>query len=124
MVVAPGIDWSTSSVDAGTLSVKLSGEPPRGWNGRFKDVARLLDQAGGRWESVKLTRGVVTVAGVREGSEADLRQFLEGAVLQANADLGLQSEALDDEEQSQAQQRDEADRAMAARFRAFADPAH
>jgi hypothetical protein len=125
MAKAPEIDWSTSSVEAGALSVKLNGELPRGWNGRFKAVARLLDQAGGRWASVRLTRAVVTVVGVRDGSEEDLRHFLESVVLQVNADLGLDGSSPGEagEEISQAHRRGTADRAMAARFRAFADPA-
>ena len=122
---SPEIDWSTASVEGGTLSVQLSGELPRGWNGRFNAVERLIDQAGGRWTRVGLAKGVVTVAKVQDGAEPDLRHFLESVVLQVNADLDLDRAPPGggDDEQSAAERQRAADRAMAARFRAFADPA-
>ena len=120
----PEIDWSTATVGGGTLSVQLSGEIPRGWNGRFDAVERLIDQAGGRWAKVTLAKGVVTVARVSDGAEPDLRHFLESIVLQVNADLGLDRAPPGGagEEQAAAARRRAADRAMAARFRGFADP--
>lgn len=110
------IDWSTAAVEEATLTVALSGEAPRGWRSRFEAVATLLDRADGRFGRVSLRGPVITVADVLEGAESDVRHFLESVLMQANADLGLeQGPPAEDEEQ-------EADRAMAATFRSFAEP--
>lgn len=110
------IEWSTAAVEDATLTVSLSGEAPRGWRSRFGAVTKLLDRSDGRFGHVSLRGAEITVADVLEGAEPDVRHFLESAVLQVNADLGLEEAPEEDEEQ-------EADRAMAATFRSFADSA-
>ncbi|HEX4033685.1 MAG TPA: hypothetical protein VHX66_04510 [Solirubrobacteraceae bacterium] len=109
------IEWSTASVEDAALTVSLSGEAPRGWRKRFEAVATLLDRSDGRFGRVSVRGPIVTVADVLEGAEADVRHFLESAVMQVNADLGL-------EEAPEEDAGEEADRAMAATFRSFAEP--
>ncbi|HEY7966357.1 MAG TPA: hypothetical protein VID68_04975 [Solirubrobacteraceae bacterium] len=109
------IDWSTAAVEDATLTVSLSGEAPRGWRSRFEAVATLLDRADGRFGRVSLRGARITVADVLEGAESDVHHFLESAVMQVNADLGLERDPPSEHEAQ------EADRAMAAAFRAFAD---
>jgi hypothetical protein len=120
------IDWTTATVDSGTLSVELTGDAPRGWQGRFKAIARVLDQARGRWGAVGITASVITVKDVAEGVESDLRFFLEGVVQQVNADLGLEpdaeAETQAEQEPSAEQRRQAADHEMSLHFRAFAEP--
>ena len=84
-------------------------------------MTRVLDQAAGHWGSVALARSVVSVRAVASGAEPDLAHFLEGVVLQVNADLGLTPPERDGD--SSLQRRRAADRAMAAAFRAFAGDA-
>jgi hypothetical protein len=113
------IVWETATVENGTLTVELSGGTPRGWRGHFDGVLRLLEAGGGRWGGVSLSRNVIRVTAVSEGAEADLRHFLESAVLQTNADLGLVADPARDRDDDK---RGAPDRAMAATFRSFADP--
>jgi hypothetical protein len=121
MAGAREIDWTTATVEAGTLRVGLTGDPLRGWQGRFKAVARLLDdQHGGRWSAVTISGSLVSVREVAEGVERDLRHFLESVVQQVNADLGLETE--EEHEPSAQERREAADREMSSRFRSFADP--
>jgi hypothetical protein len=122
MASAREIDWATAAVDAGTLRVALTGDAPRGWQGRFKAVVRLLDQPGGRWGTITISGGLITVRDVTEGVESDLRYLLEGVVQQANADLGLKREDDAEREPSAQQRRRAADREMSSHFRAFAEP--
>lgn len=81
-----------------------------------------MNRPGGRWGAieVKRRRGV-SVAGVTPGCEADLRHMLDGAALQANADL-----APDDSEDANTAadaELSEQDAAMTGMFRSFADGA-
>jgi hypothetical protein len=72
---------------------------------------------------VSIAGGVVTVKGVTEGVESDLRHFLESVVQQVNADLGLEAEPEGDEDAlSEEEEQRRADRQMSSRFRTFADP--
>ncbi|HLW95010.1 MAG TPA: hypothetical protein VKS25_06520 [Solirubrobacteraceae bacterium] len=110
------IEWSTAVVEDATLTVSLSGDAPRGWRTRFAAVTTLLDRSGGRFGHVSLRGAEISVADVHGGAEPDVRHFLESAVLQVNADLGLEEAPEEEPEQ-------EADRAMAATFRSFAESA-
>jgi len=119
------IDWASAAVAGGTLTVELIGEAPRGWRRHFEGVVRLLDQAGGRWGRISIARNTITVAAVRDGHEADLRHLLESVIQQVNADLGPGQDPPEqdaDGEPTDAERAHEADRAMAAAFRAFAQP--
>lgn len=82
-------DWTTAAVEGGRLTVELPGESPRGRRQHFEGVVALLDQPGGRWGPMTLTKNVVSVADVHERHEAELRHLLESVALQVNADLGL-----------------------------------
>ena len=113
------IDWASAAVSGATLTVGLSGPPPRGWRGHFERVLRLLDQAGGRCGRISIVCGTITVADVREGHESDVRHLLESVVQQVNADLGLEPD--DHAEATEADRAQEADRAMATAFRGFAE---
>jgi hypothetical protein len=109
------IEWSTASVEDAALTVSLGGEAPRGWRKRFEAVTTLLDRADGRFGRVSLRGPIITVADVLEGAEPDVRHFLESAVMQVNADFGLEDAPEEDAD-------DEADRAKAATFRSYAEP--
>ena len=61
----------------------IAGDRPRGWKSTFAQTVRLL--GGGSWGEVSLKKDKVKVTDVPEGSEDELRHFLEGVVQQANA---------------------------------------
>jgi hypothetical protein len=110
-----GIDWSTASVDDGTLAVEIVGELPKGWAGHFRGVVSLLDR-GGRWGPIALRKGAIRVTDVEPGAEEDLRHMLESAVVQTDADLDVKPDGDPGEQDPQA----ELDREMTRRFRGFA----
>ncbi len=80
---APALQWSAAEVRNGTLTVQVAGDRPRGWKATFEQTVRLL--GGGSWGEVMLKGAKIKVAGVAEGSEDEVRHFLEGVVQQANA---------------------------------------
>ena len=110
----PYIDWKEAVVDAGRLTVPLAGKPGSDWTERFERVLGRLDR-GGHWGEIEVGKKKLRVDGVERGSESDLRHVLEGALLQANADLP--AEAADDEPDDRSPE----DREMTEAFRAFAD---
>lgn len=116
----PTLSWRTAEVRDGTLTVEIDGNRPEGWKATFHQTVRLL--GGGGWGEVSLKRGVVRVSEVPEGSEDELRHFLEGAVQQANAthvepddDAEDQADEPDEEEEDG----DDTDARMTSRFRDF-----
>jgi hypothetical protein len=118
---APALQWSAAEVRNGTLTVAIDGDRPKGWKATFEQTVRLL--GGGDWGEVSVKKGEVRVTDVGEGSEDELRHFLEGAVQQANAahvepedDADDQAEESEDE---QAGEGDDADARMTSRFREF-----
>jgi len=124
-----GIDWASAEMRDGELTVELRGEAPRGWNKSFAAVLALLDRGGG-WGQIKVRKGALVVAHVREGAEDELRHLLESAVMQANSDLGLaerdqrpaagpreRSASAEDERERAARERD---RRSTDTFRGFA----
>jgi hypothetical protein len=106
------IDWATAEVTDGKLTVQLSGKPSKGWAERVGAIVDRLQSSGG-W-NVAVDEKRIEVEPVEPGSEADVRHFVEGAVLQANADFA--PEESDDEEQSDGSQEDVA---MTEAFREF-----
>ncbi len=78
----------------------------------------LLAQGNGKWGEVTLTKQAVTVAAVSEGSEGELRHFLESVVLQVNSELELEPDP--GEALPEADPRKAADQRLTERFRAFA----
>ena len=119
---APRLEWSASTVRDSTLTVPVTGDRPKGWKSTFHHTVRLL--GGGAWGDVTLKKARVKVADVPEGSEEELRFFLEGVVQQANA-AHVPPETEDDalpehDDEGEAESDDDADGRMTSRFRDFA----
>jgi hypothetical protein len=112
------IDWSAAEVSGGDLSVPLTGEPSEAWTERVAAVVERLGRGGGGWSEVEVGRKAIEVKGVQTGAESDLRHFLEGAVMQANADFAPEPEP---EAHDAAGEGSEADSEMTGAFRAFAE---
>jgi hypothetical protein len=120
------LDWSTAEVSDGELTVGLSEKPLKQWRETFERTAKLL--GAGSWEvSLKPKKGSVQVASVQPGDEDRVRQFLGGAVLEANTTLVSEQElydsqaAEDEEAQSEpAASEPSPDEALTEHFREFA----
>ena len=110
------IDWSAAEVAGGDLSVPLTGEPSKAWTDRVAEVVERLKRGSGGWDAIEIGRKAIDVKGVQAGSESDLRHFLEGAVMQANADFAPEPDAQDEGDGEGS----EADSEMTGAFRAFA----
>ncbi|HEX5224872.1 MAG TPA: hypothetical protein VFW29_07065 [Solirubrobacteraceae bacterium] len=120
---APWIDWATAEVEAGALSVALAGDRPKGWRRHFVAVLDVLDVGSGGWGRVRAKKDRIEVLDIHEGSEERLRQMLEGAVGQANADthaLRGGEAGVDESEDDPEAQHELADRRMTDTFRSFA----
>jgi hypothetical protein len=118
----PRLDWSSAQVSDGTLTIKLSAKPSKPWKGVFDRTVKLL--GGGDWDEVELKSAAVKVTGVQEGVEGSLRQFLEGAVQEANATLAsAEDEDREGENESEGDgaegDEDDGDSRMTERFREF-----
>jgi hypothetical protein len=118
---APHLEWSAAAVRDGTLTVPIAGDRPRGWKSTFEHTVRLL--ARGRWGEVSLKKQKVKVADVAEGSEEELRFFLDGVIQEANA-AHVETDEEDDprdaaEESPDQDGADDADARMSSRFREF-----
>jgi hypothetical protein len=115
------IDWSSAEIDDARLTVALTGKGSKAFKERFEGVVSLLDTAHGRWGEIHVTKGGIEVDAVEPGAESELRHFLESVVLEVNSELppgeddGRNGASLEVDEAAQA------DRQMAAAFRAFAD---
>jgi hypothetical protein len=116
----PTLQWSGAQVRDGILTVEIAGDRPKGWKATFEKTVRLL--GGGDWGEVELKSGKVRVSDVQEGSEGQLRHFLEGVVQEANAAF-VEDEAEDHEDEeaggSKGEDGDDADARMTDRFRDF-----
>lgn len=108
------IDWDSSEVEDASLTVRLTGSASKAWTRRFESVLAMLDQARDGWGEVRLTKKAIKVSVVQQGSESDLRHFLESIVLQANADTAPS------EDQDEEDHKPDADERMARTFRGFA----
>ena len=75
-------------------------------------VGRRSTAEVGRWGEIDVGKKKLKVDDVEPGAEADLRHFLETAVLQANADPPPNEKE---------GERSDADQAMTDAFRSFAD---
>jgi hypothetical protein len=85
------LDWSTAEVSDGELTVSLSAKPPKEWRAAFERTAALL--GAGNWEvTLKPKKGSVQIASVAPGDEERVRQFVEGAVLEANTTVASEQE--------------------------------
>ncbi len=112
------IDWASTQIEDGTLTVELTGKGSKVWKARFENVLALLDTPHTTWGSVRLNKRAVEVAGVQQGTEPALRHFLESVVLQANSDT--QPEAPEDDVGTDGEGETDLDERMTATFKAFA----
>ena len=110
------IDWDSATVEDGALTVALTGQSSKDWRARFASILTLLGTPHGAWGEVTLAKNRIEVADVRQGSESDLRHFLESVVVQANADTRADGETSGDEPTEE----DGVDAQMTRAFRAFA----
>jgi hypothetical protein len=111
----PGIDWSTAEVDDGRLTVAVGGRHSAAWTERLEEVLDRLGRSGNRWGEIKVGKKKLRVDDVERGAEADLRHFLETAVLQANADSPPKTS------KESGGDRSDADEEMTDVFQSFAD---
>lgn len=110
------IDWRSASVKDGRLTVRLSERASKEWAASLEAVIGRLRRTGRGWGEIEVSKQKLRADSVEPGSEADLRHFLESAVLQVNADLGADEQ--DDEDDDDGAGSDE-DRRMTETFRAF-----
>ena len=124
MADQPQLDWNAAEVREGTLTVKVGGEVDDEWEQTFARTLALLSSSG-TWGSVGFKKRKVTVEGVQQGSEDNVRFALDGAVQEANA-----HHAEDDSEESEEDEEsgdgddsevDDTDRRMTERFRDSSD---
>jgi hypothetical protein len=113
---AIAIDWASSDVSEGRLTVAFTEKPSKDWTERLQAVIERLALSGSGWSEIEIGRKKLRIDAVQPGSEADLRHFLDSALLQANA-----SSDEDDDEDTPADARSERDQALTDAFRAFAD---
>lgn len=115
----PRLEWSAAAVRDGTLTVELAGDAPRGWKPTFRRTAKLL--GGGDWGEVSVRGTKVKVADVADGTEEELRFFLESVVQQANATHVQSEDDAEDEadDGDETDEGDDVDARMTARFRDF-----
>jgi hypothetical protein len=114
------IEWNTAEVEDEALKVKLSGPSSKHWSKRFNGVLALLSASHGEWGEIRLTKKGIKVGELHQGSEMDLRHFLESIVLQANSDLQPQTPEQSPDSESDDPTR-EAEQQMAATFKTFAN---
>jgi hypothetical protein len=120
------LDWSTAEVSEGELTVALSAKPPKKWRDTFERTAALL--SAGAWEvTLRPKKGSVQIAAVQPGDEERVRQFMEGAVLEANTTLVSEQELFesrpgdhDDQEPNSDAPEPSRDEELTGRFRGFA----
>jgi hypothetical protein len=112
------IDWASSQIQDGRLTVELTGKGSKAWKVHFENVLALLDTPHVTWGAVRLSKSAIKVVGVQQGTEPELRHFLESVVLQANSDTQLEAPE-DDAETDDASEEPDVDEQMSATFRAF-----
>jgi hypothetical protein len=112
------IEWDSAEIDDSTLTVQLAGASSKAWKARFESVLALLDTPHSGWAEIAITKKAIKVSSVQRGSEAELRHFLESAVLQANTDTAPDATSHDDEDDGH--EEPDADEQMAQTFRSFA----
>jgi hypothetical protein len=115
------IDWGSADIEGATLIVDLTGASSKAWKQRFESVLALLETPHSRWGEVHLNKSGIQVAEVQQGTETELRHFLESIVLQVNSELPHPQKAEQDAEETPDDREAHADRQMTAAFRAFAD---
>jgi hypothetical protein len=87
MTSQPKLDWSNAEVVDGQLTVALTEKPPKEWRGVFERTATRL--SAGKWDvTLHAKKATVQVSSLQPGDEERVRQFIEGAVLEANSQTG------------------------------------
>jgi hypothetical protein len=116
------LDWSSADVNDGTLVVELSDKPPKKWRDAFERATALLSH--GTWHTRLNRNGAVRVDPVGLGDEERVRQFLEGALLEANRTTLTEDELFDDSHANSDSEKSEiaTDEQLTQTFRAFATP--
>jgi len=115
------LDWSSADVTDGTLAVALSGKTPKKWRDAFERATALLSH--GKWNTrLSPRKGAVRLDPVSLGEEERVRQFLEGALLEANRVIVSEKELFEDGDDGGAGEESETseDGELTQRFRAFA----
>ncbi len=115
------LNWSSADVTDGTLDVALTGGTPKKWRDAFERATALLSH--GRWNTrLSPKKGSVRLDPVSLGEEERVRQFLEGALLEANRVLVSEAELFEDDDEGADEHEPEAseDEELTQRFRAFA----
>ena len=112
------IEWGSAQIEDATLKVELTGSASKAWKARFESVLALLDTPHSSWGEIHLTKKGIKIADVQQGSESELRHFLESIVLQANSDTAPNTPRDDDD--SDEGHKPDRDEQMTATFRAFA----
>jgi hypothetical protein len=116
------IDWGSADVEDATLTVDLTGTSSKAWKQRFESVLALLETPHRHWGEVHLNKSGIKVVEVQQGTETELRHFLESIVLQVNSELPPPEQAQHDaEQQTDVDREAQVARQMTAAFRAFAD---
>jgi hypothetical protein len=113
------IQWASAKVEDATLTVELTGSAANAWKARFESVLALLDTPHSGWGEVRAAKQAIKVADLQQGSEPELRHFLESIVLQANSDTA--TGAVPDESDGDEDGEPDPDEQMTRAFRAFAD---
>lgn len=116
------IYWGTAEIEEGTLTVALTGASSKRWKQRFESVLALLETSHSHWGEVRITRKGIQVAEVGQGTETELRHFLESIVLQVNSELPPpQRPTQGAEDEAHVDEAAHVDRQMTVAFRGFAD---
>lgn len=113
------LDWSSAEVSDGTLVVALDRRPPKRWREAFAQATALLSH--GNW-TTRLSRRdtALRLDPVELGQEERVRQFLEGALLEANRTLLTEEELFHADGSEESEPQPSTDEQLAQRFRAFA----
>ena len=113
------IDWGSTEVQEGQLSVRVRPDPDFAFLTVFDMVLIESPSPPGAaaWGQVQFASGRIVVSDVQPGSASDLEQFLDGVVREANQRVGPERERLEREaerERQAAEEKRRADEAAAA----------
>jgi hypothetical protein len=111
------IDWSSAQVHDGTLTVDLDGASSKGWRTQFERVLTMLDSPHASWGEVSIGKKNIQVTELMEGTEDEVRHFLESIVLEVNS--GLEPDAAEGSDEANSPAVDPEEQ-MAETFRGFA----
>ena len=112
------IDWGSTEVQEGQLSVRVRPDPDFAFLTVFDMVLIESPSPAGAaaWGQVQFASGRIVVSDVQPGSASDLEQFLDGVVREADQRVGAERERLErkaDRERHAADEKRRADEAAA-----------